>query len=302
MNLDFRDRRLFFNPSSLGLHLSHCANPLIVPFMGERLRLFFNSRDRLQRSDIYSVEIDKESLRPIMATFRLEVKAGAGNHFGLHGISLGSHFKYGSQSLLATMGWCIEYGKHWHGVIGRVYLNNLAHVCHVDSTPWIDLNTDDPISMSYPAVFSDSHELLIWYGSTVTWDAGNSEMLHILKESTTVGLSSKILSARHLPYVLGSAQAFARPSIIKIMDRLLMAYSFRGAQQRYSIGFVWLDDLNTATHLNGLSGFFPAEESWENEMVEYPFLFVHKEEVYMLYNGNSFGQSGIGITRIVIER
>ena len=28
---------------------------------------------------------------------------------------------------------------------------------------------------------------------------------------------------------------------------------------------------------------------------EHPFVFVHKEQRYMLYNGNGFGESGFGL-------
>jgi hypothetical protein len=30
-------------------------------------------------------------------------------------------------------------------------------------------------------------------------------------------------------------------------------------------------------------------------MVEYPFVFEHKSETYMLYAGNGFGKAGFGI-------
>ena len=30
-------------------------------------------------------------------------------------------------------------------------------------------------------------------------------------------------------------------------------------------------------------------------MVEYPYVFKHKKKLYMLYNGNSYGASGIGL-------
>jgi len=35
-------------------------------------------------------------------------------------------------------------------------------------------------------------------------------------------------------------------------------------------------------------------------MIEYPYVFEHKGERYMLYNGNGYGKTGIGIA--VLER
>ena len=34
---------------------------------------------------------------------------------------------------------------------------------------------------------------------------------------------------------------------------------------------------------------------WDSEMIEYPFIFEHKDRIYMLYNGNGFGKTGFGL-------
>ena len=34
---------------------------------------------------------------------------------------------------------------------------------------------------------------------------------------------------------------------------------------------------------------------WDSEMIEYPFVFDHKNQRYMLYNGNNYGNSGFGL-------
>jgi hypothetical protein len=34
---------------------------------------------------------------------------------------------------------------------------------------------------------------------------------------------------------------------------------------------------------------------WDSEMVEYPALFSHQGRRYMLYNGNGYGRSGVGL-------
>jgi len=30
-------------------------------------------------------------------------------------------------------------------------------------------------------------------------------------------------------------------------------------------------------------------------MVEYPFVFRHNDQIYMLYNGNGYGKTGFGL-------
>ncbi len=36
-------------------------------------------------------------------------------------------------------------------------------------------------------------------------------------------------------------------------------------------------------------------ESWNLEMIDYPFVFDHKGHRYMLYNGNGYGKTGFGL-------
>ena len=36
------------------------------------------------------------------------------------------------------------------------------------------------------------------------------------------------------------------------------------------------------------------KSNWENTMVEYPHVFEFENQIYMLYNGNGFGETGFG--------
>jgi hypothetical protein len=38
-----------------------------------------------------------------------------------------------------------------------------------------------------------------------------------------------------------------------------------------------------------------SESGWDSEMVEYPFVFDHRGDRYMLYAGNGYGKTGFGL-------
>jgi hypothetical protein len=44
-----------------------------------------------------------------------------------------------------------------------------------------------------------------------------------------------------------------------------------------------------------LAGIEPSPEGWDGETVEYPWIFDHDGERYMLYNGNRYGLTGFGL-------
>ena len=45
---------------------------------------------------------------------------------------------------------------------------------------------------------------------------------------------------------------------------------------------------------NQMAGINPSQSGWDSDMIEYPCVFRHKQN-FMLYNGNGFGKTGIGI-------
>jgi hypothetical protein len=38
-----------------------------------------------------------------------------------------------------------------------------------------------------------------------------------------------------------------------------------------------------------------SKSGWDSKMTCYPFVFDHKDKLYMLYNGNDYGKNGFGL-------
>ena len=43
------------------------------------------------------------------------------------------------------------------------------------------------------------------------------------------------------------------------------------------------------------------KEKWENQMHCYPHVIKFKKNLYMFYNGNNYGKSGIGLAKLNLE-
>ena len=41
-----------------------------------------------------------------------------------------------------------------------------------------------------------------------------------------------------------------------------------------------------------------SNSGWDSKMVAYPYVFEHKKNMYMLYNGNGFGKTGFGLAKL----
>jgi len=75
-----------------------------------------------------------------------------------------------------------------------------------------------------------------------------------------------------------------------------MWYSYRGnSDEKYCIGYAKSLDGEDWEIDNSKAGINVSDLGWDSEMVCYPYVFNHKGNWYMLYNGNGFGKTGFGL-------
>lgn len=290
-----------YTPKPSGRHpklISHAANPLPVHMEGDVYRIFFSGRDELNRSSVGAVDVDIVQRKVINEHHVPFFEHGPIGSFFSDGVSIGNCYEADGVQYMLFMGWQNPAKGHWRGDIGRLIVTP-QFTLELDSpAPLMGSNTIDPISLSYPWVLgSRSGGFHMWYGSTLTWDAGNGEMLHVIQHASSDDGSNWNRTGLAVPYELGRAQAFSRPTVVMSdCGDFEMWFSYRsGAGEKYRIGHArsmdgkkWELDLNSARIDVSTSG-------WDSEMIEYPFAFYHSGALYMLYNGNGFGKTGFGL-------
>jgi hypothetical protein len=87
--------------------------------------------------------------------------------------------------------------------------------------------------------------------------------------------------------------AIARPCVVKTGDGYRMWYSYRG--DAYRIGYAESADGLEWERKDAEAGIDVSSEGWDSEMIEYPFVFEFGDDLFMLYNGNGYGATGIGL-------
>lgn len=274
---------------------SHASNPLAIRLENDIYRIFYSSRDNSNKSTVTFVDIDIIKNRIIYVNRKPVFEYGCQDSFFSHGVSIGNEYTIGGKKYILFMGWHIRGNDHWRGDIGRLRLENNDKLCLDPQTPFLVTDEIDPISLSYPWIIYDNDIYKMWYGSTVKWDAGNGEMLHVIKYATSIDGNEWQKHGDAIPYKIGEAQAFSRPSVIKDNNGYHMWFSYRsGGGTKYRIGYAKSSDgLNWERYSD--SGIDVSLDGWDSEMICYPFVFDHKGERYMLYNGNDYGKAGFGI-------
>ncbi len=278
--------------------LTHQANPLAVHIADDVFRIFYSGRDHENRSSVGAVDI--RITTGVLVQDHIEPFAfhGPAGSFYEAGISIGNDYSVGSDRFILFMGWQNRPGEHWRGDVGRLRLTSDLRLEIEGDQPYLRTDVEDEISLSYPWVRQTADGLQMWYGSTMSWDAGNGEMLHVIKGAASPDGQSWRKTGVAVPFRLGVAQAFSRPTVIRLKDGYdHMWFSYRaGDGSKYRIGHARSDDggLTWLLALDELS-IRQSKSGWDSEMMEYPFVFEHGKDIYMLYNGNGFGRTGFGL-------
>lgn len=278
--------------------ISHAANPLAIHLAGDVYRVYFSGRDATQRSSVGYLDLNVETGRVIYVHQEPVFEHGAVDSFYSHGVSIGNHYEHAGRRYILFMGWQCPTGEHWRGEIGRLILS-ADGTLQIDGTKaYMALDADDPVSLSYPCVVQAANgSYRMWYGSTHDWDAGNGEMLHVIKAATSNDGEQWHKWGLALPFEIGRAQAFSRPTVFgDSQSGYDMWFSYRGAPGiTYRIGYASSEDGECWHWALEEAGIAPSASGWDSEMVEYPFVFRHNGKMIMLYNGNDYGRTGFGM-------
>ena len=280
--------------------VSHAANCVAWRLDEHRYRVFFSTRDRLNRASIGWVELDlrrpfevlRRSDRPLLAP-------GPTGAFDDSGVSLACLVVDGGTLFLYYTGWNLGVTVPWRNSIGLAISHEGSRFERYSPAPVLDRNRVDPFSVSYPFVLPGS-EWRMWYGSNLRWGAEQRDMDHVIKYAIGHGPAEWRPTGDICIGIEDPGEyAFSRPCVIRDGEVWRMWYSYRG--DAYRIGYAESEDGVRWTRRDSAAGIAPSDNGWDAESVEYPYVFDHGGARYMLYNGNRYGLTGFGLAVLESE-
>jgi hypothetical protein len=276
--------------------VSHAANPVAEHISENAFRIYFSCRDANSRAHIAYADID---LGPPIKLLKIAdeplLAPGEVGTFDDSGVSLASINEIRGQKHLYYVGWNLGVTVPWRNSIGlAVYNPDERRFERRSNAPLLDRNDVDPYSISYPFVLEDGDIYRMWYGSNLKWGKDQQDVSHVIKYAESDdGLGWRREGVIALNFKDQSEFALSRPCVIKEDDLYRMWYSYRG--QSYRIGYAESADALMWVRKDEEVGIDVSDSGWDSEMIEYPFVFDHRGARYMLYNGNDYGKSGVGL-------
>lgn len=286
--------------SASGQHpwmLTHAANPTAQPLPGGRTRIFFSTRDAQNRSHIAAAVVELHP-EPKLLELASEPLVGPGptGSFDDSGTSMGCLVILEDALWLYYVGWNLGVTVPWRNSLGLAVSRDGGRTFSKHSAaPVMDRHAVDPFSLSYPWVMREGERWRMWYGSNLRWGGTERDMDHVLKYAESGnGLQWQRDGHPILPFANPNEYAQARPCVIRDPDRYRLWFAHRG--DRYRLGYaespdgrVWKRNDSAGALEAGAAG------EWDAEMVTYPCVFDSAGARYLLYNGNAYGRTGIGL-------
>ena len=276
--------------------VSHAANPVAEHHQDDVVRFYFGCRDEQKRSSIGYVDVDLRLPTEVIGVADEPVVApGEIGTFDDSGTSMGCLVRLGDKRLLYYVGWNLGVTVPWRNSIGlAVSEGPKERFRKVSRAPIMDRGDHDPFSLSYPWVMLDHGIWRMWYGSNLSWGKGKEEMIHVIRYAESNDGIHWQRSDQIAVDVRGDEEyAVSRPCVVEDNGVYRMWYSYRGAA--YRIGYAESADGVNWKRLDQRAGIEPSGSGWDSDSVEYPCVFEHAGQTYMAYNGNGYGESGLGL-------
>jgi len=297
---DFRWRKIgpVFNACGQAPWMqSHASVPLAEPLGGHLWRVYFSTRDARNRSHTGTAVLDLErpdrlldlSMTPVLAPGEL----GAFDDSGAMATWL---CRQGSTSYLYYIGWNLGVTVPFRNAIGLATRQSNEPFIRVGPGPVVDRSLTEPHFTASCCVLPGTDEpWRMWYLSCTGWtvEPQPKHRYHIKYAESDDGLQWRRQGVVAIDFADDDEYAISRPSVVRAGSSWHMWYSHRGSS--YRIGYAHSEDGVSWRRQDHAAGIDVSTSGWDSHMIEYPFVFQHEGEMFMLYNGNGYGSTGFGI-------
>ena len=285
---------------------THAQMPIAELIDGSLYRVYFTCRDAANRSHIAWLVFDLEhpdkgvelSAEPLMAPGEL----GCFNDMGIMTSGMTVH---DGQRRFYNIGWNVKTSVPMHTSIGlsTSKASGAPHITQRLKGPVFERNPASPYYVSCPWVAPSGKGWRMWYMSGLAWGekdgkpASRYDVRHATSTDGVTWIADKGPPAIGLQHP--GEMAIARPFVLLDGRDWRMWYCFRGENFDYRIGYAESDDGKTWTRRdNHELALPPSGDGFDSQMTCYPFVFDHGGERFMLYNGDAFGQAGLGLAQL----
>jgi len=287
--------------------------------LDDRVRIYFSTRKQSANGKFMSTIRFADYTRDLKTILHLAqhdvIADGALGTFDEHGIFPMNVLSVGGEVYGYTCGWSRRQSVDIDMAIGlAISRDGGLTFARTGPGPVLTASPQEPFLVGDPFVQRFDSTFHMWYIFGTKWqrEPGASVPERVYKIGHATSLDGitwvKADGCRVIDDRLGPDECQALPSVIKQGSRYHMFFCYRYAtdfrsnpERGYRLGHAYSDDCRTWVRDDQSFGLAPSAIGWDSEMICYPHVFAMDAEVYLLYNGNTFGKFGFGAAKLVPE-
>jgi len=283
----------------------HACVPVADRVSADVLRIYFGPRDRDGRTRTAFIDVEADNPSNVIAIHdRPVLDLGKLGAFDDSGAMPSCIVNDRGRKYLFYIGWNRGVTVAYRNAIGLAVSDDGGLTFErVFEGPIIDRTRFEPYFCASPFAIVDGGKWRLWYASSTGFLTvhGKAEPVYQIKYAESPdGREWSRPNLTCIDYTF-PGEANARPCVVAEDGRYRMWYCYRGSvdyrtdkAQSYRLGYAESTDGIQWERLDHLVGIERAAEGWDAVMMEYPFIYEHRGVKHMLYNGNGFGETGIG--------
>lgn len=289
-------------------HAQACA-PIVLESLG-LIRVFFSSRCSRGIARPFAIDLSLENPCTVIK-FHSEPLMPLGDRgmFDEHGVMPSCVINVDGVLYLFYSGWQRQVGVPYSNYSGVAISEDFGlSFTRVRRSPVLDRSCFDLFSATSPEVVQiEPGVFRAFYSSGTDWIdiEGKAEHVYDIKVAESHNLIDWEQTGEVAIAQRQNEEAYCKPTFLRRENQLIMlvsrrsAVAFRGGSGSYSVvayagdgdyrNWIELSDENPVLAGTATVGDF------DSTMAAYPSVFEVKGTNYLLYNGNGFGKSGIGL-------
>lgn len=290
-------RVLLPDKSNCWLHHWVSASCAISTDYIDTIRVYSTGKDSLSRSRIGTFLLNLNTVSVYNIAAEPVVELGERGTFDENGTGYPMVIFDNNQYYMYYLGWIKGVHVPWYnGMFLAKSVDGLTF-SKVSKAPIFDRNYFDYLGVGSMYVRKEDSLFRMWYSRFDTWNDEihfHKHCYNIRSANSKDGITWLPLDNICIDFMDKSTEyAIARPTVIKIDNYYYMWYCYRG--ESYRIGFALSKDGIDWVRYDNLVGIEYSNSGWDSEMLCYPFVFAYDGMLYMLYNGNEYGATGLGL-------
>ena len=284
---------------------THAQIPSPDVLTNGRIRIYYSTRDKLNRSLTSFIEVDALNPEEVLYVHdRPILDFGALGCFDDCGVMPSCVVTHDDKKYLYYCGWNTSTTVRYRNCIGlAVSEDGGVTFRRAFDGPILDRTKDEPHLVVTPHVIIEDGIWKMWYCGCTEWKVVNgvTEPQYLIKYAESRdGIDWQRDNRVVIPYK-DETEAIGRPVVVHENGIYKMWYSYRSIDsyrtnkaRSYHIGYAESKDNVTWERRDELAGINLSNEGWDSEMLAYPYIVDYQDRRYMFYNGNGFGRSGFG--------